>query len=219
MEGGRVGFHAAYRDKQGKLEEVGSANALIGSYLTSLGLPTKAVLFTTSAPPDAILWLTDENRRSSGIDYTQSVAASPAIQTQPVMPFTPAPHTARPIQPPQTSPKSSGDLIASLSRSGERWTKIEGFLNAFYDQSSAIIPKKGWRKFWILYDYSAQLNADSLYEMQFAEIKCGEGALRLERILLGYADGNTKERVGLGYHVPAPGTEKRALVVRLCGIR
>lgn len=66
---GRVGFHAAYRDNEGRLQESGAANALIGNYMTQLGLPAKAILFATAAPPDKILWLTAETRGNAGIDF------------------------------------------------------------------------------------------------------------------------------------------------------
>ena len=38
---GNVGFHASYRNDNGKLVEVGAANALIGNYLTLLGESAK----------------------------------------------------------------------------------------------------------------------------------------------------------------------------------
>ncbi|MGV3511397.1 MAG: hypothetical protein ACO1OX_05270 [Novosphingobium sp.] len=217
-EGGRVGFHAAYRDNQGKLEEVGSANALIGSYLTSLGLPTKAVLFATSAPPDVILWLTEENSTASGIDFAQGGAAAVPNQIRPAT-ASPSYSPARLAEHPQPVRPTNDSLIASLSLSGEIWTKIDGFKNLFYEKNSAHLPRKGWMKLWVLYDYSAQSGVGALYEMKFAEVKCEAGGLRFTRVLLGYVDGSTKETYGQGYHEPAPGTQARALVVRLCRIK
>lgn len=66
---GQVGFHAAYKDNEGRLQESGAGNALVGNYLTLLGLPAKAVLFATAAPPNHILWLTSANKAEAGIDY------------------------------------------------------------------------------------------------------------------------------------------------------
>jgi hypothetical protein len=66
---GRVGFHASYRDNNGKLEESGVANALIGNYLTLLNLSERAIIFATRASPDGILWLTKANKTSAGIDF------------------------------------------------------------------------------------------------------------------------------------------------------
>lgn len=67
--GGRVGFHASYRDEGGRKVETGLGNALVGRYLTLLNLPEKAVLFATAAPPDSVLWLTADNMGEAGIEF------------------------------------------------------------------------------------------------------------------------------------------------------
>ncbi len=65
-----VGFHASYVIKNGQATESGVGNALVGAYLVQLGLPQRAIIFVTSAPPEGIEWL-DENRgRSVGIEFT-----------------------------------------------------------------------------------------------------------------------------------------------------
>ncbi len=66
---GRVGFHASYRDKDGKMEETGVGNALVGHYLTLLNLPQRAIIFATMASPDKISWLSSENRADAGIEF------------------------------------------------------------------------------------------------------------------------------------------------------
>ena len=48
----RVGFHAAYTMAGGEDKETGVGNALIGGYLTRLGLSYAAIIYVTSAPPD-----------------------------------------------------------------------------------------------------------------------------------------------------------------------
>lgn len=68
-EGGQVGFHASYRNVDGTLIETGVGNALVGYYLSQLGMGQKAVIFATTAPPDKILWLNDETAGDSGIAY------------------------------------------------------------------------------------------------------------------------------------------------------
>jgi hypothetical protein len=94
---GPVGFHAAYKDDKGNLRESGSGNALVGRYLTELGLPANAILFATSAPPDRILWLTNENKEIAGITFR---TPPPPIQTQPSRP-------TRVAQSPLTIPPTS----------------------------------------------------------------------------------------------------------------
>lgn len=69
--GGRLGFHASYRDEGGKLVETGLGNAIIGHYLSQLNLSQRAVVFATSASPYEISWLTPANKLSSGIDFSE----------------------------------------------------------------------------------------------------------------------------------------------------
>ncbi|WP_292930483.1 surface-adhesin E family protein [Novosphingobium sp. PASSN1] len=83
--GGRVGFHAAYRDNDGLLKESGAANALIGNYMTLLGLPSKAIVFATAAPPDKVLWLEAANKDVSGIDFELPLQP-PSMQISPASP-------------------------------------------------------------------------------------------------------------------------------------
>lgn len=66
--GSQIGFHAAYREQNGKLEESGVGNALAGSYLNQLGLPERAVTYITSTAPESIQWLTLDDARNTGID-------------------------------------------------------------------------------------------------------------------------------------------------------
>ena len=54
---GAVGFHAAYRDLNGQLQESGAANALIGNYLTLFGFSAKAILFKTDGTPYLVIWI------------------------------------------------------------------------------------------------------------------------------------------------------------------
>lgn len=88
---GRVGFHAAYRDNEGLLQESGAANALIGNYMTLLGLPSKAVVFATAAPPDKVLWLDAANKELSGIDFELPLQQPPLkmAPTAPVLSIPP----------------------------------------------------------------------------------------------------------------------------------
>ncbi len=65
----KVGFHAAYRLIDGKASESGAANALAGAYLNQLGLSDRAIVYVTSAPPEGVEWLTQENADQVGIAY------------------------------------------------------------------------------------------------------------------------------------------------------
>ena len=94
-----VGFHAAYFEKEG-LPESRVGNALIGSYLTQIGLSETAVVYITQAAPTELTLLTLPDAEKIGIE---------------VLPFeqqTPAPKAA----PPATSREASNQEISSRAR-------------------------------------------------------------------------------------------------------
>lgn len=59
-EDANVSFHAAYVFENGVPIEKGSGNALVGSYLSKLGLNEDAILYVTDAPPDGGNPLTED---------------------------------------------------------------------------------------------------------------------------------------------------------------
>lgn len=63
----RVGFHGVYVIEDGKPVVSGPANAVMGSYLTSLGLSTQAIFFVTEAKPEGMNWLTARKAAEIGI--------------------------------------------------------------------------------------------------------------------------------------------------------
>ncbi len=68
QDNARIGFHAAYSDNNGELQESGIANALIGSYLNQLGLPENAIGYITHAAPQSMQRLDVSEARANGID-------------------------------------------------------------------------------------------------------------------------------------------------------
>jgi TPR repeat protein len=64
----QVSFHAAYVLEDGNARESGVGNALVGAYLSKLGLKEDAVVFLTSAPPDDFNELDADWSASLGID-------------------------------------------------------------------------------------------------------------------------------------------------------
>ncbi len=76
---GHVSFHAAYVLEDGNARESGVANALVGAYLSKLGLKEDAVIFLTAAPPDDFNELDSEWSANLGIDVeftsTQSIVS------------------------------------------------------------------------------------------------------------------------------------------------
>lgn len=68
----RIGFHAAYRKRNGQVQESGMGNAEIGSFLTHLGLRIEAIRYFTAAGPNEIALLTPERARALGIDVFEN---------------------------------------------------------------------------------------------------------------------------------------------------
>lgn len=80
----RIGFHAAYQlSDTGEPQVSSTANAMVGRYLTLLGLNTKTVLFATEAPPNRLAYVTTANARSLGIDIVELKDAPVATTTSP----------------------------------------------------------------------------------------------------------------------------------------
>jgi SPOR domain len=64
----QIGFHAAYNGETRQVTSTG--NALVGAYLNEIGLPSDAVVYITSAPPDSIAWLSKSDAEKMGIEVS-----------------------------------------------------------------------------------------------------------------------------------------------------
>lgn len=62
-----IGFHAVYVNREGQAMESGVGNALLGSYLTQLGLSESAVVYVTKAAPTEMTWLNFRDAEQIGI--------------------------------------------------------------------------------------------------------------------------------------------------------
>jgi hypothetical protein len=68
---GHVGFHGVYFESSKEVSSGG--NAVLGAYLSKLGLSLSAIRYLTSAKPYEMEWLTREKAQQYGIDaYTIS---------------------------------------------------------------------------------------------------------------------------------------------------
>lgn len=76
----RIGFHAAYIEKDGQADENGAANALVGAYLNQLNMSQSAIVYLTSAPPTDMQWLPIRDARAHGIDL-EIVEKDPQISS------------------------------------------------------------------------------------------------------------------------------------------
>src|SRR5262249_54804640 len=68
---GRVGFHAVYVNGNGQPNVSSAGNALVGAYLNQLGLPTSAIVYITSAPPEGMQWLKFSDAQRVGIQVSR----------------------------------------------------------------------------------------------------------------------------------------------------
>jgi hypothetical protein len=99
--GARIGFHAAYIDSAaGRPSESGVGNALLGSYLTQIGLSENAVVYITQAAPTEMTWLNLRDAKQIGIE---------------VLPFEEQPPATKPA-PPVASRDASNQEISSRAR-------------------------------------------------------------------------------------------------------
>jgi hypothetical protein len=66
----RVGFHAAYRVIGGQALESGVGNAVVGAYLSRLGLSERAIIYVTMSGPDDVQLLTLRDASMLGIQVS-----------------------------------------------------------------------------------------------------------------------------------------------------
>ena len=111
---GRVGFHAAYTNKDGQPAISSAANAVIGAYLNQLRLSASAIVYITSSPPEGMQWLNLADARRFGIDV-QPVDQPTKANTEP----------AAPTAPSRSPQQSTGDTASSFYHSRYR---LAGFL-------------------------------------------------------------------------------------------
>jgi hypothetical protein len=106
----KVGFHAAFRADDG--QESGQANALIGAYLSKLGLSYDAIAYMTDAPPDDMRWLTPADAAKYHITY--SLIRPPSAEPRP---FTPE---GAPYRPPAQTPPSAAPPPSTAEQQASR---------------------------------------------------------------------------------------------------
>ncbi len=81
-EGAQIGFHSASAIPSGQPDDeqiTSIGNALIGAYLTRIGLPERAVVYITEATPREITWLSLTDAKQQGIEVSLFQPHAPAI--------------------------------------------------------------------------------------------------------------------------------------------
>ncbi len=114
--GARIGFHAAYVTDGATQLPASVGNALVGAYLSQLGLPVSAIAYITEAQPEQIRWLTFSDAEDIGIDVKPF--SSPGTATADTAPTNSSRETGASV--PYSQPGSwsaLGDWIQIFSRS------------------------------------------------------------------------------------------------------
>jgi hypothetical protein len=66
---GRVGFHAVhYRNLKSLTKESSVGNALVGAYLSNLGLGKRVIEYATAENPKSMRWLTEDDAKNIGLE-------------------------------------------------------------------------------------------------------------------------------------------------------
>jgi len=71
-----IGFHSAYNMDTGQAS--GMMNAIVGAYLSIIGLDYEAIIYITKSDPDSSTWLTFEDAKKIGIDAARLRASGGA---------------------------------------------------------------------------------------------------------------------------------------------
>lgn len=223
---GRVGFHAAYRDNSGKMEESGVANAVVGRYLTLLNLPEKAIIFATMASPDKISWLTKSNREEAGIDFAnlgpsenapEDSTLKPGMVT-PLVSVTPVHSMPKPAAP-QPQPVTT----LSSSKIGEKWlqfAKDRPGTTYYYDVNS-IIRSGSVARVWQMNDHSRDHTVNHRTTIVHANYNCSDKTFYDISYIFYDRKGNPIERETISesrqkFEPLAPGSVGMALWEELC---
>jgi hypothetical protein len=71
----RIGFHASFVIEDGAPRETAVGNALVGAYITRLGLPIDMVVHATKASPRDIAWFSPDDAKRIGVNVKVTDAA------------------------------------------------------------------------------------------------------------------------------------------------
>ena len=104
----KIGFHSAFNADDGQTS--GPANAIVGSYLSQLGLSENAIIYVTEAAPTSMNWMTYEDAMKFGISVSVTKPAQQASQPEPSQ--APAPSPAPTALPPSSPSSASQDMIS-----------------------------------------------------------------------------------------------------------
>jgi hypothetical protein len=157
-----VGFHAAYTGSGDDARETGAGNALVGAYLTKLGLSYEAILYATSKAPDDMQWLSADDARRLGIEITMLPDPTPARRQ-------PQPAVAQNVPAGGPVERAAMNLVMAYynywSQSGTNVEQLAGYYNTTVNFFGANTPRSkvmdGKRQFaarWPIRHFTVQQN-------------------------------------------------------------
>ena len=198
--GARVGFHASYRDENGRFVESSVGNALIGHYLSKLDLPAEAVIFTTQAPPDRILWLTPDRMDLAGIPFKLSDSKGAGETKKFARAEVAVPNSA------YASPSQAENIDEIFSRANAGDPQAQTKLGQMYYDGTKIPQNYASSAHWLRKAADqgfapAQSNLGALYQMGLGVVQDYSEALRL--LHAAAAKGHVSAQYSLGnmyYH-------------------
>lgn len=168
---GNVSFHAAYVLEDGNARESGVANALVGAYLSRLGLKEDAVIFMTSAQPNDFNELDAEWSTALGIDVEFASTSSMVSGLNDADRAETAAGSAQ-----MTWEELSPDLVAAIMAAA-----ADGDLNAQWNMGilylsglNARVPKDVTKAVFWLTKAAEQGNARAKFNLYFAYLD-GDG--------------------------------------------
>jgi hypothetical protein len=130
----KLGFHAAFNSRTG--QETGEGNAILGAYLSQLGLSYAAIAYVTKAGPADATWLSAADANELGIEYQVIDAPNPELSHEfgrtglapsntaavpSALPPATAPSPRARATPPESAPIASPLDRDLVSRFAERW--------------------------------------------------------------------------------------------------
>jgi hypothetical protein len=124
QQGSRIGFHAAFNEQAGIKVGSNVGNALVGAYMSEMGLSYAAIGELEEAAPDDIKWLTIEDAHRLGLDFR-------------LLP--PSAETGSPPDRPTREPERPGRTENAPTRSG-RWDRADSLIDPDFQAPQAPDP-------------------------------------------------------------------------------
>jgi hypothetical protein len=126
--GAQIGFHAAYTFSGGRASESGVGNALVGSYLTQIGLSETAVVYITRAAPTQLTLLTLQDAQRIGIDVLPLEQRAPPMEQRRPPAHDPPPLKwddvrINPFETPVRHPELSERALSFVNEIHSKWSK------------------------------------------------------------------------------------------------